>query len=422
MIDKLKLLTKNGFFHILGSSFINKIIAFLTNILLVRFLSKNDYGVFSGSFNVFFIVFLFSGLGITSGILYFCSKDISREEKNSYYSFSLKFGLLSEIILSLSLVLYGLFGHVGIEEMRAYIISLSGLPFIAFLYDYYSIILRAEKDNIRYSKLLNLNSVLYLLFGAIGAYYYGIWGTIAGRYLAYLFSDVVGYVYCKSYRVNNTDLKLAHEKYQDITKYSLKAGITSALNVILYRIDVAIIAVVVADASILASYKNGSALPDNVNFIPQCIMIYYLPIIIQNLKDASWIQKKVKEIYLFVGGVSFLIGVVMIVFSPQIVVMLWGPNYIDAVPCMRILSISFIVLSTFRITSTNILLALKRAGYTMFISIISGVANIVLDILLILKYGSIGAAYATLIVAIIASLLSFPYVLYIVYSKKINYE
>lgn len=419
--EKIKHLFKDGFFHILGSTFVNKIIAFLTNILLVRILTKNDYGVFSGSFNVFYIVFLFSGLGITSGILYFCSKDISRTEKSSYYRFALRFGLLSEIVLSIALILYGLFGNVGIEEMRMYILSLSGLPFIAFVYDYFSIILRAEKDNIKYSKLINLNSIFYLFFGAAGAYFGGIGGTIAGRYLAYLVSDGIGYYFCKNNRVLKPAEKLTHEKTSDITKYSLKAGITSALNVILYRIDVFVIGIVVADASILASYKTGAALPENMNFIPQCIMIYFLPVFIQNLKDVEWIKRKVKEIYLFAGGISLLIGLVMIVFAPQIVVLLWGAKYLDAIPCMRILSISFILLSTFRITSTNILLALKRAGYTMFISVVTGLTNIGLDVLLTVKYGSIGAAYATLIVTIIAGILSFPYVLYVIYAGK-KYE
>lgn len=171
---------------------------------------------------------------------------------------------------------------------------------------------------------MNLNSVFYLVFGATGAYFWGIGGTIAGRYLAYIISNVIGHSYCKNYRAVKLGGKLTRDQYLDITKYSLKAGITSALNIILYRIDVAIIAVVVANVSVLASYKTGAALPENVNFIPQCIMVYYLPIFIQNLKDVKWIKRKVKEIYLFAGGISLLIGLVMIIFAPQIVLLLWG--------------------------------------------------------------------------------------------------
>ena len=111
----------------------------------------------------------------------------------------------------------------------------------------------------------------------------------------------------------------------------------------------------------------------------------------------------------------------MYILAPWIVQLLWGEAYLDAVPCMRILTLSFVVLC-FRITSTNILLSLKRAGYTMAVSIITGTVNIGLDVLLTMKYGSIGAAWATLIVTVLAAALSFPYVLYIVYSGKEKYE
>ena len=422
MRKRLESLLRNGFFHILGSSFINKIIAFLTNIALVRILSKNEYGIFTGSFNAFYIVFLFSGLGITSGLLYFCSKNITRESKSEYYLYAFKFGIVSELFLSASLIIYGLYGNVGIEETRQYIISLAALPFIAFIFDYFLVILRAEKDNVRYSKLINLNTVFYFLFGASGAYFKGIAGTIAGRYFAYILTGIIGGIYCKKYFVLDSKEKLANEQKKDITKYSVKAGITSALNVLLYRIDVMIIAIVVADASILASYKTGAALPENLNFIPQCVMIYALPIFIQNLSDKNWIKKNTKVIYFVTGGISFFIGLVMILFAPFIVDLLWGKEYLDAVPCMRILSISFILLSTFRVTSTNILLALKRVGYTMFISVVTGVSNIILDVFMTMNFGSIGAAYATLIVTIMAAVLSFPYVIYIVYfeDKEFN--
>lgn len=419
MGERIKHLFKDGFFHILGSSFINKCIAFITNIILVRILSKNDFGVFTGAFNAFFIIFLFSGMGITSGILYFCSKDISKDEKSVYYHYSFKFGLISEILLSLALILYGLFGNVGIEETRPYIISLAGMPFIAFVFDYFSIILRAEKSNIKYSKLMNINSLLYLAFGSAGAFVGGIAGTIIGRYAAYIITGIIGWYYCKPFIASTKEI-LSKDKKKDLTFYSFKAGITSALNVILYRLDVAIIAIVVVDASVLASYKTGTTLPENLNFIPQCVMIYFLPILIQNASDKVWLKNKVKQIYLLVGAISVTIGAIIIIFAPLIVKILWGEQYMDSVPCMRILSVSFIVLSTFRVTSTNILLGLKRAGYTLIVSIVTGVSNIILDVILTVKFGSIGAAYATLIVTILAAAMSFPFVIHVIRTDNEN--
>ena len=420
--ERVKVLLNGGFFHILGSSVINKFIAFFANLILVRILSKNDFGIFTGAFNDFSLIYIFSGLGITSGILYFCSKNITSTLKTKYYLYSVKFGIASECLLSAALIIYGLWGPVGIEETRFYIITLSLLPFVAFVFDYFSVILRAEKDNKRYSVLLNIHSFLYALLAIIGAYSGGILGTIIGRYLSYVIAGTVGYYFTRGhFSASHRDILSKKEK-GELVSYSLKAGATSALNVILYRIDVKVIAIVVANASILASYKIGTTLPENLTFIPQCMMVYYIPLFLQNIDNAAWIKRKTKEIYVFVGAVSVSLGAIVILFAPHIIGLLWGKDYLDAVTCMRILALSFIVLSTFRITSTNILLSLKRTGYTLFVSIITGLSNILLDIVLTIRYGSIGAAYATLIVTILAALLSFPYVIYIVYSGKQTYE
>lgn len=420
-MEMIRGLFRRGFFHILGSTFINKIIAFLANIAIVRILTKHDYGVFSGAFNVFFVVFLFSGMGIANGILYFCSKDISREEKKGMYAWAVRFGLWTEVLLSAAILIYGLFFNVGVEEMRGYILSLSALPFFAFLFDYYSVILRAEKDNRRYSLYQNIHSALYAGLAILGAVFFGIAGTIAGRYLAYIIADVVGHYFCKDYADISWRGRPGDSVRKDIRKYSLKAGVTSALNVILYRIDVAVIALVVADATVLASYKTGAQLPENMNFIPQVLMVYFVPLFVQHLGDGGWIRRKTKEVFLASFGVSLVLGAGIYVLCPWIVQLLWGENYLDAVPVMRILTVSFVVLSV-RMTSTNILLALKRAGYTMAVSIITGIVNIGLDVWLTMKWGSIGAAWATLIVTVLAAAMSFPYVMYIVYSGKEKYE
>lgn len=45
-------LFKTGFFHIFGSSVINKIVTFASGIILVRILSKEEYGVYTYAENL----------------------------------------------------------------------------------------------------------------------------------------------------------------------------------------------------------------------------------------------------------------------------------------------------------------------------------------------------------------------------------
>ena len=416
MFNRLSELFKKGLFHIIGSNAINKAIAFVANLALVRVLSKAEFGIFTSAFNIFSVVFLFSGLGINSGVLYFCSQKRSTENKKEYYNYCFKVGNMANIVLCIILLLYGLLVPVGITEARKYIILLSGMPLASFWYEYFSIVLRTQKENKKYAFLLNVNSVLYAVLAVLGSMIAGIAGTILGRYIAQIISALLGRYYCKDYLYSKEEehRDISQEAKGPLFSYSIKAGLSSAMNSILYLLDVYIIGIVIADASVLASYKVGAQIPENMNFLPQSMMVFFLPVFIENAGNHQWLKKKTAELYLTMAGISFAISAVLIVLAPYVVTILWGKQYVDAVPCFRILTLSFFFLSTFRLTSTNILLSLGKAGYTLMISIVSGVINIILAVLMTVRYGSIGAAYATLIVTIIASVLSFPYVIYVI--------
>ena len=47
LLPRINTLFKTGFFHIFGSNVINKILAFLSSVILVRILTKTEYGAFT---------------------------------------------------------------------------------------------------------------------------------------------------------------------------------------------------------------------------------------------------------------------------------------------------------------------------------------------------------------------------------------
>ena len=297
MKENINIIIKKGLFHIIGSNFCNKIIVFIANIVLVRILSKAEFGIFTSAFNVFSVIFLFSGLGINNGMLYFCSQKRNIENKREYYNYCFYYGNIINLILSGVMLLYGIVIKSGISEANTYIILLAGMPIVGFWYDYYAIVLRSQKENKKYAKLLNINTLLYALLAVIGSAIGGITGTIVGRYIAYLISALIGKRYTSDY-LNISDTQKRFIKLGDrksLISYSLKAGMSSAFNNILYLLDVYIIGIVIANASILASYKVGAQIPENMNFIPQSIMVFILPLFIENANDSKWIKKKTKQ-------------------------------------------------------------------------------------------------------------------------------
>ena len=101
----------------------------------------------------------------------------------------------------------------------------------------------------------------------------------------------------------------------------------------------------------------------------------------------------------------------MFCFAGLAIRLLWGEQYMDGVPVFRVLAVSFFFLGTFRSTSTNILQALGKVRFNLCVSVVAAISNFVLDYFFIKMYGIMGAAVATLLVTVIASILSFPYLI-----------
>lgn len=102
--------------------------------------------------------------------------------------------------------------------------------------------------------------------------------------------------------------------------------------------------------------------------------------------------------------VNLLISLGGIILAKPIFYILF-PKYIDSVNCFRVLMVGYFISGTFRIPYGNILASLGDAKANLINAVFSGIANIILDIVFIKQYGSIGAAYATLLVFIISSII-----------------
>lgn len=82
MKNKIDFLVKKGFFYIFSSNVVNKIIQFASGIFLVRLLSKEEFGIYSYAQNILSFFLLFSGLGVTSGMLQYISETSEDKKKN----------------------------------------------------------------------------------------------------------------------------------------------------------------------------------------------------------------------------------------------------------------------------------------------------------------------------------------------------
>ena len=193
IIVKIEKLFKTGFFHIFGSSVINKCLGFLSNIILVRLLTKSEYGQFTYAWNIYSMVIILNGIGADAAIVQLCSEH-SGDEKyaRKISNFGARYGSFSCVVLGVILLFVAFFVPLKIQNANEILALLCALPFMQFLYNLFLVYLRSQKRNQEYSNLSIINTALHLLLSVAGALLFREKGLVFGYYISYLIACLIG--------------------------------------------------------------------------------------------------------------------------------------------------------------------------------------------------------------------------------------
>lgn len=412
LLPKIKTLFKTGFFHIFGSSVINKIIAFMSSVVLVRILTKAEYGVFTYAWNIYSIILIFNGMGIESGVLQVSSEHSGDTEFGDRASnYGIRFGIKFDLFLGVIILLIGLFAPLKIEASREILCMLCILPMSQILFQMTTTYLRAQKRNQEFARLTVLNTALIFVVSAGCAFIFREKGLVFGYYAAYLSSFVVGLL-IYHIRIFNNSMPLDGEERKGLLKIAVISMTNSGLSQLMYLLDVFVLGIVDPQETILASYKVATMIPSALAFIPLALITYLYPYFAEHRGDGNWCLKRYKQILLGLGGLNLLISVVLFTGAPMIIRLLFGEQYLDAVSVFRILSVNYFFSGTFRILSGNLLVTQRKLKFNLFVAIVSSLTNVVADYFFIQWWGSIGAALATVLVVYVSSVLSTTYLIH----------
>lgn len=407
----IKQLFRTGFFHIFGSSTLNKIVTFLSSVVLVRILSKAEYGVFTYAWNIYSIVLLLNGFGMETGVLQLCSeRSDDRLYRDSVTGYGLRFGLAADILLAVILLGIGLFAPLTVEGSGKLLILLSLLPMVQFLYSIITSRLRSEKRNQEYSRLTLFNTVAVFLLTAALAFLLRQAGMVLGYYVAYTCSILLA-VKTGGFRMEPAPGPEKAER-KALLSIALVSMCNNGLSQLMYLLDVFVLGIVDPQETLLASYKVATLIPSALPFIPLSLIIYLYPYFAEHRNDRQWCLKRYKQILLGLGSFNALLSLGLFLLAPWIVRLLFGEVYLDSVPVFRLLSLNYFISGTFRILSGNLLVTQRKLKFNLLVALISGGANVVADLLFIRWWGSLGAALATVLVTLISSVLSTTYLIY----------
>lgn len=413
-------LIKNGFLHIFSASIINKIIQFCSGVVLIRFFQKVEYGQYSYAGNILNLFLLVEGLGVCSGLLQYASENRENKTKLSYVKLSIRYGGTFNFFLGLVVFVFSLFFTLPIEGSVEILRWMFLIPFFTLFFNIIETYLRSALKNLAYSALSVMNTALFLICSVIGVIWYGVWGVIVGRYIAYLITDIVAlFVIRKEVHLMRTIPLPDKQERQSFLKYSITCMMSNSISGLLYLIDTFLVGLIIKESTVVAAYKTATIIPFAISFIPESVITFVYPYFARTNNDKVKFRKYYSSLIKYLGVINSFISLVLYFLAPWLIKFVFGNSYSDSVLPFRILAIGYFFAGTFRIPAGNMLGALRKVKINLYNAIICGVLNIILDIYFILWWGPKGASISTVSIYIISGFISNSYLFYYL-NKKVD--
>ncbi len=389
-------LLKTGFFHIFGSGVVNKVLATILSVALVRLLSKNDYGAWAYAFNIASFFVLFNGLGASSALLQIGSELAVKDDPSRVERYATKIGLIVDIVIGCGMALVALTVPLALEGSNQLLLLYCVYPLLSFLFDVRQTVFRIRLQNKLFARMTNVQTLLNVAFSIGGAIFAGSVGLVVGQQLALLGAWVLSlFAVSPSKRSNREDHASDGVSFvrSDFWKIALMSALNNGLSQALTLVGTFLIGLLLASDSLVADYKVATTVPFALLFLPSMVCTYVYPYFARNSGDKTWCRKNFVRLeaaaFLGFGGVT----AVAIFLSEPTVRILFGDEYAAIAPVYNILMLGFFFASSLRQISGNLLVTQRKLSINFANGVVSIIFNVIASVALIPSYGLYGAAW-----------------------------
>lgn len=389
-----------GALHVTIGSFVTKFVAFFGSIFVVRLLSKEQYGLLGYVENIYGYALVVAGFGLSYSILRYVI--IAQENKRrKVFQYVVNRSLVINFVIAAIIVVANFFVPYpeGFKESVYFVPLIAILVPVQDLFNDGLFTLRASFRNKEFAYWSTGVSFLLIVGRIIGAKVGSVGGVLWSRVIINFVASVTLILYClRLLPPRNNNIKLNHKETTEINKYAIQYMITNGLWAVFMLNDLFILGNMISDAALIADYKVAYVLPGNLMIFSNAIGIYVGPYFTKNEMDFSWVRRNFKKVFIISFIVVFTVAVGISFLARPLIILMYGENYLNVVPLMRVLLLAAILNSGLRYTTANTLAAMGQVKYNMIISAIGMALQIVLDILLIKHFKAMGVAISSCIV------------------------
>lgn len=400
IITPLKFIVRGAIFVFIGMV-ISKLLTFIYMVFIARYFGAEDYGVFSLALAITGVFYIIPILGIPPMLTNIISENLERKNYRkikNYSAFSVFISLILSMIISILVFLSSEHISAYLKNKSLitilYILSIS-IPFYSVCYIIYSIFIgfkKIEYKIISENIVLNfLKVVLTIAFGIAG---FGLIGISAAYTIAWILVFIFSVIllFRKIVPLELGDFLFTDFKF---IRLSLPILLTNFLGAIISYTDRIMIGYfkIVADVGI---YNAALTLAQILLMPASFLSALFLPIISETyIKEGI---KSVRSLYKTVVRWAFYLTfpayVVFLIFSKQVLYIIFGEEYVSAYIALIVLSSGYL-LSFLSVPAYNVILMFKKTKSIFYIGLSSTFINILMNFVLIPKFGINGAAFAS---------------------------
>jgi len=369
---------------------------FFVGVWVARYLGPEKFGIFSYALAFVSIFQGIAKLGL-DGILV---RDLVKEpEKKDIYlgtSFWLKF--FAGIIIFIIVLIVSYFASDNLQTFIYINIISAGLIFQSFevIDFYYQATVQAKYISIRKMIQLFLSSSIKLIFILVKADL--IWFVLVTLFDSISLA-VFSWLIYKSQRLPNFIKYFELNTAKRLLKDSWPLVFSSIAIAVYMRIDQVMIKNLLGDREV-GLYSAAVKLVEVWYFIPMIITQSLFPAIVSKYNNKQEFFRRLIVLSSVMGYIGLFISVMLSISSYFIIKMLYGEKFLDAAPILSIAS--FIIFISFWMSGVSRRQAIDMQKLALFATILSAVANIILNFIFIPIYGVRGAALVSVLNQFIA--------------------
>ena len=159
------------------------------------------------------------------------------------------------------------------------------------------------------------------------------------------------------------------------------------------------------NAEAVALYSVSALLAGALSMIPTSLIEAFRPDIMEyKLTNEELYQTRFRQLYCIIFWASALYGLFVTIFARQIILLLYGQKYIEAVPSLALI-VWYSAFSYFGSVNNMFMVAEGKSRWVQVTTFAGALGNIVLNAVLIPPMGIVGAALASLLTQVLTNFL-----------------